>query len=323
MKKKIIFIYLFFNIFLQLFASESYNDFIIELDKNNYYLAAYYDTLNQSDRNALKSLFPKSDLFKDTVWKEADGNIIHKWYEENFFPFEKLEAVKTLSNTISNNRLMLGMGIIIDIKSLQKENNETIVSFQEKHYGEEKDWYFWSFIDWTILRKTNSNTLVFVEDGDYLHVYYDKDKKYPFISYAKMNEVSLEQFKSLIFYNKCDLSKVTWPRHADGSCDYDGSKKAVTVQTAKATPSTNVAPNKTMLVSENLKLRSGEATSTQVLTVMQAGTKVKILELGKAENIDGINSNWVKVEVQSGAKDRDERSIRAGTVGWCYGGYLK
>ena len=84
MKKKIIFIYLFFSIFLQLFASESYNDFIIELDKNSYYLAAYYDTLNQSDRNALKSLFPKSDLFKDTVWKEADGNIIHKWYEENF-----------------------------------------------------------------------------------------------------------------------------------------------------------------------------------------------------------------------------------------------
>ena len=21
--------------------------------------------------------------------------------------------------------------------------------------------------------------------------------------------------------NICDLSKVTWPRHADGSCDYD------------------------------------------------------------------------------------------------------
>ena len=78
-----------------------------------------------------------------------------------------------------------------------------------------------------------------------------------------------------------------------------------------------------MSVSENLKLRSGEATTTQVLTVMQAGTKVKILELGKAENIDGINSNWVKVEVQPGAKDRDGRAIRAGTIGWCYGGYLK
>jgi len=86
---------------------------------------------------------------------------------------------------------------------------------------------------------------------------------------------------------------------------------------------TNVSKNKTMLVNENLKLRSGEASSTQVLVVMQAGTKVKILELGKAETIDGISSNWVKIEVQAGAKDRDGKPIKAGTVGWCYGGYLE
>nr|MBP3282305.1 SH3 domain-containing protein [Treponema sp.] len=86
---------------------------------------------------------------------------------------------------------------------------------------------------------------------------------------------------------------------------------------------TNVSKNKTMLVNENLKLRSGEASSTQVLVVMQAGTKVKILELGKAETIDGISSNWVKIEVQAGAKDRDGKTIKAGTIGWCYGGYLK
>ncbi len=78
-----------------------------------------------------------------------------------------------------------------------------------------------------------------------------------------------------------------------------------------------------MFVKENLKLRSGEATSTQVLAVMQAGTNVKILELGKVEIIDGINSNWVKVEVLSDAKDRDGKPIKKGTVGWCYGGYLK
>ena len=86
---------------------------------------------------------------------------------------------------------------------------------------------------------------------------------------------------------------------------------------------TNVSKNKTMLVNENLKLRSGEASSTQVLVVMQAGTKVKILELGKAETIDGMSSNWVKVEVQKGAKDREGKPIKSGTVGWCYGGYLK
>ena len=67
---------------------------------------------------------------------------------------------------------------------------------------------------------------------------------------------------------------------------------------------------KTMTVRENLKLRAGEATSTQVLAVMSAGAKVRILELGKAETIDGIPSNWVKVEVQQGAKDRDGKPIK-------------
>ena len=80
---------------------------------------------------------------------------------------------------------------------------------------------------------------------------------------------------------------------------------------------------KTMTVRENLKLRSGEAASTQVLAVMSAGAKVRILELGRAETIDGIPSNWVKVEVQQGAKDRDGKPIKKGTVGWCFGGYLE
>ena len=126
----------------------------------------------------------------------------------------------------------------------------------------------------------------------------------------------------MILKNKYESSKVTWPNHADGSCDYDGSKKTTAVQTAKATPSTNVAQNKTMTVKENMKLRSGEATSTQVLTVMSAGAKVKILELGKDETINGIKSNWVKVEIISG-NDRYGNKLKVGMTGWCYGGYLE
>ena len=84
----------------------------------------------------------------------------------------------------------------------------------------------------------------------------------------------------------------------------------------------SIAPKKIMTVGENLKLRSGEATSSKVLAVMQAGARLRILELGKAETIDGISSNWVKVEVQADAKDVDGKSIENGLVGWCYGGYL-
>ena len=181
--------------------------------------------------------------------------------------------------------------------------------------------------------------LLIIFDGDYINIYEDSKDKL-LMTYAISDEKTIKEFNTLIRTGVCDLSKITWPRHADGTCDYD--KKIIPPKfnfaDIKTNPVnleqkkekkvsvpfvTNVSINKTMLVSENLKLRSGEATTSEVLTVMSAGTKVKILELGKAETIDGINSNWVKVEVQAGAKDRDGRAIRAGTVGWCYGGYLK
>ena len=98
---------------------------------------------------------------------------------------------------------------------------------------------------------------------------------------------------------------------------------ATSVRSGEAAAFSNAALKKTMSVKENLKLRSGEATTTSVLTVMSAGTRVKILRLGKQATIDGITSNWVQVEVQAGAKDRDGKPIAAGTTGWCFGGYLK
>jgi hypothetical protein len=157
-------------------------------------------------------------------------------------------------------------------------------------------------------------------DGDYLTLI-DKKNEKPIMKFARTNDrfKIRENLRKIANNKKISLENITWPRHADGTCDYEDVSSIKTV----LTPTTNVSPNKTMTVSENLKLRSGEATTTQVLTVMQAGTKVKILELGKAEIIDGINSNWVKVEVQSGAKDRDGNTISKDTVGWCYGGYLK
>ena len=84
-----------------------------------------------------------------------------------------------------------------------------------------------------------------------------------------------------------------------------------------------VAVNKKMVCNDNLRLRSEEATSSNIITTMSKGTKVKILKLGKAEKIDGINSNWVQIEILSDAKDKDGKSIKTGTIGWCYGGYLE
>jgi hypothetical protein len=61
----------------------------------------------------------------------------------------------------------------------------------------------------------------------------------------------------------------------------------------------------------------------RVTRTLEKGTAVKIIKTGSQDTIDGITSNWVQVEVQAGAKDRNGKSITAGTSGWCFGGYLE
>ena len=164
-----------------------------------------------------------------------------------------------------------------------------------------------------LFEKPTPYKIILIIDGDYMKIYIDEvSEKNLFQTLIRTSSEACNQIENWIKGKSNDLSKVVMPKHGNSSVQTEVTK----------TNATNVAPNKTMTVKENLKLRSGEATSTQVLTVMQAGTKVKILELGKAEKIDGINSNWVKVEVQKGAKDRDGKPIKARTIGWCYGGYL-
>ena len=98
-----------------------------------------------------------------------------------------------------------------------------------------------------------------------------------------------------------------------------------TVSTAKTASETRngITIGRIMKATDNLRLRKTELTSSEIITSMLKGTAVKIISFGREETIDGIKSSWVQVEVQSGGKDRDGKSIPEGTRGWCFGGYLK
>ena len=321
--KKIIFAFVLFFSAYNLFSQENIQDFLETINSGNYVIDFYCDVLKSGNRETIHKV---SDIYVDGEIPDPDIKVFKwKWYDMRFFPMETVELVidKYTGEIYTEGFIISKHGIYpqnykfiqyIEIDFIEAESNEL---FDDK-----------SSLDWKTIREKEINTFYFNFDGDYLYIFLNgTNKNCLFATFVNLNNETLEQFKNLISTNKCDLSKVTWPRHADGTCDYDDSSKssktAVSTSSTTQAPSTNVTVNKTMSVTENLKLRSGEATTTSVLTVMAAGTKVKILQLGKAENIDGINSNWVKVEVQKGAKDRNGKEIKAGTVGWCYGGYLQ
>ena len=144
-----------------------------------------------------------------------------------------------------------------------------------------------------------------------------------------MYEEDIALLRECVKTNNWDNIKVTWPRHADGSCDYNANSNETA--SANGTPDTsaeaavsNPAPamGKTATVTENLRLRTDDTATAQVVTTLAAGARVKVLSPGREDTIDGIASNWVQVEVLDGAKGRDGNAIEAGTTGWLFGGYL-
>ena len=317
--KKIFFLLLFSIFYSQLYSQDNIHDFLERLSKGNYVIDFYCDVLKSGKRETIHKF---SDVYIDREYPDPDyGKVKYKWFDMNVFPMEIIQ-IKTneYSEEIEDGFFSIS-NHWIDVDNFCVEKNIEII-FSEG--SDLNDWYDnYSSLDWKKVREKKQNTFYFHFDGDYLYIYLNEEKEDSlFATFVNLNDETFKEFKNLIKNNTCDLSRVTWPRHADGTCDYDDSK-TITTQTSKEVFSSNVAKNKIMTVTENLKLRSAEATTSKVLTVMAAGTKVKILEIGKAETIDGIDSNWVKVEVQKGAKGHDCKEIKAGTVGWCYGGYLE
>ena len=154
-------------------------------------------------------------------------------------------------------------------------------------------------------------SLYFRFDGEYLYIYLD-DGKTLYATYCAYDESEIVALQEAIRTNEFDMTKITFPRHADGTCDYESGG---------GVPGKKIV-NGVYRAKENLRLRETGSTSGKAITTMQAGSLVLILSKGREETIDGITDNWVEVELQTGAKNL-EGDFLYGETGWCFGGYLK
>ena len=149
-------------------------------------------------------------------------------------------------------------------------------------------------------------------DGEYLKLFEDGLDVKPLMVFARTDDYwgITEKLRAIARGEKADLSDVTWPRHADGSCDYEDK----IIKTHKV--------GGAYKTKDSLRMRAAERTTGDALATLAAGTRVKVEAIGKEETIDGITSNWLQVEVLDGAKDKDGNAIEMGMTGWLFGGYL-
>ena len=254
---------------------------------------------------------------RDYLLKNDEKDVLIEVYDgEHWIDYFLLENYLKVTN------IMIGLGIvndetehrtydlnIIDIKKVNHgydvtvTNGRRIINTMSDIYDID-NWLFSvmpNYTDYTPYK------LLIRFDGDYLNLFLN-NLNTPIQTFFKAYTETQEQIRSLVKINTVDLSRVTWPRHADGTYDYE---TAVWPQSGKH-----------YRASDNLRLRSSGSTAGRSVVTIGKGTQVKVLGIGAEQTIDGITSNWVQVEVQAGTKDRDGKAIAAGTTGWCFGGYL-
>lgn len=275
-------------------SNDSLPDDIKTNDEKERWISAYcYEILSS---NAKETIFQYESYWKNE-WYSSVGE---EWHEDirpsNFMIFDN--AIDILGYDSSR-------GILLITSSEKVKDGIKIGLFiKYKIDTSSKDIFLHHF-------KKGEQEMTLKIDGDYLEMYFDGSKS-PLMVFARTNnyKVITEKLRTIARGEKADLSDVTWPRHADGSCDYDDK----IIKTHKV--------GGMYKTEDNIRLRAAEGIAGDALATLAAGTRVKVEAIGKEETIDGITSNWMQVEVLDGAKDKDGNAIEAGTVGWLFGGYL-
>ena len=456
-----------------------------------YVLEEYYETFKYRDRNYLTSVMPN---FVNTGFWETAFDRYFEWYE-----IIRIEALGI--GIDKNEELLVFTGSYFVIENVEEMTSE-LLKIETKIPDYSRQFLKVGVLDWNFISDTSDECIFYLEfDGDYINVYAnDIDKK--FCTFCKMYEEDIALLRECIKTNVWNDITVTWPRHADGTCDYDGNAAATSENANKekladalitATENNNAAEvrrliaagadvnakdtsygyrmtalmyaavnnaadvakllidagadieakgrysmtvlmwaaadnnlvdmaklllasgadmnakddggmtalmhaavynavdmakllidagadieaknnyggtalmyaaeydsadvaallraagrepanvpdteraesveesaiskpapavGKTATVTENLRLRTDDKTTAEVVVTLAAGTRVKVEATGRGDAIDGIASNWVRVSVLGGAIDRDGNAVAAGTEGWLFGGYL-
>ena len=271
-----------------------------------YWLADYYnEIIIKQDRNIMLDNIPR--LKEEPFIYHYELEKGYHWYEDPSVNYGILSISYPARDTITVIDIQEHTFVLLKEKQIKENYYEVIVDKTiVNEYLIESLLYFGG--DLSKARGKIISKLYFKFDGDYLYIFLDDQQTLltTYYAYSKEEYVNLKKSIRINQFNSADF---TLPRHADGTCDYE---TAVRLQSGKR-----------YRASDNLRLRSSGSTAGKPVVTIGKGMQVKVLSIGAKQTIDGITSNWVQVEVQAGAKDRDGKAIAAGTTGWLFGGYLK
>ena len=295
----------------------------------NCFIPVYYlDVLKTKNRNLVFSSQSDWKYFKDNYLTMEGESFYDAFYPEEI-------VLSNLFTYFTHNNYFIMKKITYE-DGYYKLN---LYTPKTDAMGYEREFFYQQPYPETYMNHKDENeiTLYLKFDGDYVDVWINSLKEYMGKYFAAPKESTQHEINQLVSTGKCDFDNVYWPRHADGSSDFDRKKIQPMVKLASTeitiAPNvpvnleqklvSNVARDKIMVTTRKLEFRVAERLDSSIMTVLKKNTKVKVVELGKEDTIDGVFSNWVCVEIQDSVKSADGRKMPKGLRGWVFGGYLK
>ena len=139
-----------------------------------------------------------------------NGKSNSKWYNYIDVPFLEKEYNITVKYNVYKNSLSFLYCYVTEIL----ESSVTIfISTIYNPYKQNKT-----------LNNLNEDELIQLEykiDGDYLYLYKNNKTIYTFIN---ASDSFIIEYRKFLSHKEISIDNISWPRHADGSCDYDGKR---------------------------------------------------------------------------------------------------
>jgi len=165
---------------------------------------------------------------------------------------------------------------------------------------------------WTVYRPGDEVTLLLYIDGDYLDVFTVGSNMH-LGTFIRVGREFIAQYQSLVRANIRELSRqlldettnemqtitVQWPRRADGSQEFP---RLAGIPLSLPSHRSRVA---------DLRLREHPTTASRIITTLDPGTAVQVLEIGHSSQIGVAIAPWVRVVCANGY------------TGWSFSGYLE
>ena len=264
-------------------------DFEERISEKNWFREYYNEVIYRQDRNIIL-LYQMART--ETEFFNHVGDYMIYWYE-----MPQKTSDKFACGTSGDSAYPYRIWILGDYRCKIREISSDLYELELEDVRISQEWYellleYGHDMKFALDATEPEYSLYFRFDGEYLYIYLE-DGKTLYATYCAYDESEIVALQEAIRTNEFDMTKITFPYHADGTCDYESGG---------GVPGKKIV-NGVYRAQDNLRIRETGSTSGKAITTMQAGTYVRILSLGKEETIDGITDNWVEVETQFGAKN--------------------